>query len=218
VEEADRNQDPSGFVKAIFLALAVGVLFYVVIIAVVSGLLPWKLIASQSYGTAFAFERAFHSDVIVRFILIAALFSLIKVFNGNFISASRLIFALGRGNWISSRFGEVHEKFQTPHVAVILCGVITFIGTLLGSAILVPITEVGSLCSILGWLMTCLAYLKWRKEITARERIIAISGMVVAALLLLLKVFPAVPGSLGLWEYIALAAWLLLGLFLRKSS
>ena len=217
VEEADPNQDPSGFVKAIFLALGVGVLFYIVIISVVSGLLPWKLIASQSYGTAFAFEKAFHSDVIVRFILIAALFSLIKVFNGNFISASRLIFALGRGDWISSSFGKVHERFHTPHVAVVLCGIITFVGTLLGSAILVPITEVGSLCSILGWLMTCLAYLKWRKEITTRERIIAVSGVIVAALLLVLKVFPTIPGSLGRWEYITLGAWLLLGFTLRKK-
>jgi basic amino acid/polyamine antiporter, APA family len=216
VEEAHANLDPRGLVKAIFLALGAGVLFYVLIIFVVSGLVPWKTIASEPYGTALAFQRAFHSDFIARFILIAALFSLVKVFNGNFISASRLVFALGRGKWIDSHFGKVHGRFQTPHIAVILCGIITFVGTLLGDAILVPITEVGSLCSILGWLMTCLAYLKWRKEITARERFIAVSGAVVAFLLLVLKVFPFVPGSLGRWEYLALGVWLSLGLVLRK--
>jgi len=216
VEEAHASLDPRGLVKAIFLALGAGVLFYVLIIFVVSGLVPWKTIASEPYGTALAFQRAFHSDLIVRLILTAALFSLVKVFNGNFVSASRLIFALGRGEWIGSIFGEVHPRFQTPHVAVILCGMITFVGALLGDAILVPVTEVGSLCSILGWFMTCMAYLKWRKGIPPREKFIATSGAIVAFLLLLLKVFPSVPGSLGRWEYIALGVWLVLGFSLRK--
>ena len=217
VEEAASNQDPKGLSKAIFLALGVGVLFYVLIIFVVSGLVPWKSIASERYGTAVAFERAFGSDTIVRFILIAALFSLLKVFNGNFISASRLIFALGRGNWIASTFGEVHQRFSTPHFAVLFCGVITVLGALLGDAILIPITEVGSMCSLLGWFMTCVAYLKWKKEITGKEKTIAIVGAVVAALLLLLKVIPQIPGSLGRWEYLALGVWLAIGLLLRKK-
>ena len=217
VEEADADQDPRGLAKAIFLALAVGILFYVLIIFVVSGLVPWKSIASERYATALAFERAFRSDVIVRFILIAAVFSLLKVFNGNFISATRLIFALGRGNWISSGFGRIHPKFSTPHIAVLFCGAITFLGALMGDAILIPITEVGSMCSLLGWLMTCIAYLKWRKDHPAKEKIIAISGATVAALLLLLKTIPVIPGSLGRWEYLALGLWIALGLVLRRK-
>ena len=218
VEEADATLDPRGFVKAIFLALGAGVLFYLLIIFVVSGLVPWKTIATERYGTALAFQRAFHANWIVRFILIAALFSLIKVFNGNFISASRLVFALGRGDWVGSRFGNIHPQFRTPYVAVVFCAIITFIGTLLGDAILVPITEVGSLCSILGWFLTCVAYLKWRKEITRRERIIAIAGVVVAGMLLVLKVFPGIPGSLGRWEYLALGVWLGLGFILKRND
>ncbi len=218
VEEADSKQDPKGFAKAIFLALAVGVLFYVAIIGVVSGLVPWKSISTEPYGTAIAFERAFESDWIVRFILIAALFSLLKVFNGNFISASRLIYALGRGNWIDKRFGVIHSVFQTPHAAVLLCGVVTFAGSLLGDAILVPVTEVGSMCSALGWLMTCVAYLKWKQESDRRRKAIALAGAAVSTLLLLLKLIPAVPGSLGRWEYIALAVWVTIGLLLKPDK
>jgi basic amino acid/polyamine antiporter, APA family len=218
VEEAHATLDPKGFVKAIFLALAAGVLFYVLIIFVVSGLVPWKSIATERYGTAVAFQRAFNSNWIARFILVAALFSLIKVFNGNFISASRLVFALGRGRWVAGNFGKIHDRFQTPYIAVVFCGLVTFVGTLLGDAILIPITEVGSLCSILGWLMTCVAYLKWRKEINPGERLIAISGTTIASLLLILKVFPTAPGSLGRWEYLALGCWMGLGLLLRKKN
>jgi basic amino acid/polyamine antiporter, APA family len=217
VEEADVNLDRKGLAHAIFLSLGVGVIFYVLILFVVSGLVPWKSIASERYATAVAFERAFGSDAIVRFILIAALFSLLKVFNGNFISASRLIFALGRGKWLAPGFGEIHERFRTPHVAVLFCGAVTFLGTMLGDAILIPVTEVGSMCSAIGWLLTCVAYLKWRKGIAGREKWIAISGVVVSSLLLLLKLIPMVPGSLGRWEYFALFIWLGIGLLLRRK-
>ena len=218
VEEADSKMDPNGLAKAIFLSLGVGVLFYVLILFVVSGLVPWKSIASERYATAVAFERAFGSDAIVRFILVAALFSLLKVFNGNFLSASRLVFALGRGKWVAPRFGAIHDRFKTPHVSVMFCGAFTFLGAMMGDAILIPVTEVGSMCSIFGWLMTCIAYLKWRKGIAGREKWIAVSGAAVSFLLLLLKVIPAVPGSLGRWEYLALSIWLVIGLMLRRKE
>jgi hypothetical protein len=65
--------------------------------------------------------------------------------------------------------------------------------------------------------MTCVAYLKWKKEITGKEKIIALTGAAVAASLLLLKIIPQMPGSLGRWEYLALAVWLAIGLGLRKK-
>ena len=46
--------------------------------------------------TAVAFERAVGSRWIVSVILAAALLSLFKVFNGNLVAASRLLFAMGR--------------------------------------------------------------------------------------------------------------------------
>ena len=59
--------------KAIFLGLGVGVAFYVIIITVVSGLAPWQSLIREKFATAVAFQRAFHSDLIVRLILFAAL-------------------------------------------------------------------------------------------------------------------------------------------------
>jgi amino acid transporter len=218
VEEADVNLDPKGLSRAIFLALGVGILFYVLILFVVSGLVAWQSLTTERYATAVAFQRAFGSDLLAQLILIAALFSLLKVFNGNFISASRLIFALGRGRWIAHGFGKIHPQFQTPHVSVLFCGAITFLGALLGDAILIPITEVGSMCSALGWLLTCIAFLKWRKTITMKEKAIATTGVIVATLLLLMKFVPVVPGSLGRWEYLALGIWLVIGLTLRRRS
>ncbi|HEY4491780.1 MAG TPA: APC family permease, partial [Acidobacteriota bacterium] len=204
VEEAHPDQPAHGFVKAIFLALAVGVAFYVIIIFVVSGLAPWQSLARESFATAVAFELAFRSSLIVRLILFAALISLLKVFNANFIAASRLIFALGRRGWIPSGLGAIHHSFQTPNNAVLFCGAFTICGSLLGSSILIPVTEVGSLCSLLGWGVTCVAFARWKHSQKRTEIAIAFVGAAVAITLLLLKLIPQVPGSFGKWEYLAL--------------
>ena len=89
--------------RAIFLGLAVGTVFYVVIICVVAGLAPWQALTSERYATAVAFQQAFGFDFLVRLIILAALFALLKVFNANFLTASRLVFALGRRGMIPIR-------------------------------------------------------------------------------------------------------------------
>jgi basic amino acid/polyamine antiporter, APA family len=222
-EEAQKGFRPEGFVKAIFLGLGVGVAFYVIIITVVSGLAPWQSLIREKFATAVAFQRTFHSDFIVRLILFAALLALLKVFNANFIAASRLIFGLGRRRMIPAGLGKVHASFQTPHLAVLFCGVLTLCGPFLGSSILVPITEVGSMCSALGWTVTCLAFAKYkgkrRNESGAQKEItIAIIGAIVAIIFLLLKLLWFVPGSFRQWEYVALAGWIALGLIFRRRT
>lgn len=221
-EEAHSGYAADGFSKAIYMALAVGVAFYCIVIVVVGGLVPWQTLTSERYATAVAFERAFGSPWIVRLILITALISLLKVFNANFLAASRLVFALGRSKAIPETLGAIHSHHQTPHRAVLFCGIFTIAGAFLGQAILIPVTEVGSLCSALGWAVTCVAFVIWIRRTNNRASRIAdyrmaIAGATVAFGLILLKIIPAVPGSFRLWEYVSLAAWLALGLILRSK-
>lgn len=220
-EEAEAGYSPDGFSKAIYLSLAVGVAFYCTVIIVVGGLVPWQTLTSERYATAVAFERAFHNPWIVRLILITALISLLKVFNANFLAASRLVFALGRSKAIPAGLGKIHAHHQTPYRAVLFCGFFTIAGAFLGQAILIPVTEVGSLCSALGWAVTCVAFVIWiRRANSSSHRSfdyrMAIVGAAIAFGLILLKVIPSVPGSFGPWEYVSLAAWLAVGFALRK--
>ncbi len=108
--------------------------------------------------TAVAFEHAVGSRWIVSVILTAAMLSLFKVFNGNFVAASRLLFAIGRRGLVDQRLGYVHPRNQTPSVAVICIGLATAACMFLGDAALVPISEVGSVASAIGWLAACAAY------------------------------------------------------------
>lgn len=213
-EEAHLEFPAAGFFRAIAMALFVGAGFYVLAVAAVAYVAPWQGLLGKRFVTAIAFEQALGAQWPVRLILIMAMFGLFQCFNGNFVASSRLLFAYGRRRTIPSRFGEVHDKFLTPSVAVLGITAGTLAGVLLGDALLVPVTEVGSMASALGWLAACLSF--WLVERRISMRVVTACGIAVSLLLFLMKVLPVVPGHFSTAEWIALGVWILLGAMLHR--
>ncbi len=211
-EEASPEFRAKSFLKAIWTALLVGVLFYTLVIAAVAYVAPWKELTNEKFMTAVAFRNAVGSRWIVSIILTAAMMSLFKVFNGNFVAASRLLFAMGRRGLIDSRVAEVHPVNRTPSAAVICIGAATAACMFLGDAILVPISEVGSVASAAGWLAACAAYFAMRPS--RNQRWIAALGITVGLAMIGMKLLPVVPGHFSGYEWLAVATWSLLGIFL----
>ncbi|HVM91391.1 MAG TPA: APC family permease [Terriglobales bacterium] len=216
-EEADPGFRSRGFFRAIWLAVVIGTLFYASVVLAVAFVAPWQRLIGQRFMTAVAFQQAVGSRWIVNIILAAALLSLLKCFNGNFVAASRLFFALGRRGMIAPGAGRIHAKFQTPSVAVLCVGIATAACMLLGDAILVPVTEVGSVACAIGWAAACAACLAlsvWTPtlvKLSAPEKAIAAFALLIAVALVLMKILPEIPGHFTLYEWLALAVWCVLG-------
>jgi len=192
-EEAKSGFDPRGFVKAIYAALIAGLVFYVTVIAVVTYVYPWREIVTGHVRTEVAFERTFGSHAIAQLILLGAFLSLLKIFNGNFVAATRMLYAIGRRNLVHPSLGRVHARHGTPVMAIALMAVLTMAAAMFGDAILVPITEVGSLAVGVGWLSACAAYIASAGRVNGTAT--AWAGATVSALIVAMKVLPFVPGS-----------------------
>jgi len=215
-EEAHPGFPSHGFFRAIVLALFIGAGFYVLSIVAVSFAAPWRSLLGQSFATAFAFEHAIGSRWPVALIVIAGICGLCQCFNGNFVAATRLLFSYGRRPTIPSRFASIHARHQTPHVAILAIAAGTLLGVFLGDALLVPVTEVGSMASAFGWLAACLSLAL--VESLPRVRLIALLGAFVSALLFAMKLFPIFPGHFTRSEWLALTFWLFLGTLLHALS
>jgi len=209
-EEARSGFDPRNFTTAIYASLVAGFLFYVLIVAVVTYVYPWQEIVSGHVRTEVAFERTFGSHAIAQLILFGAFLSLLKIFNGNFVAATRMLYAIGRRNLVHPALGRVHATFGTPVVAIALMAVLTIAAAMFGDAILVPITEVGSLAVGVGWLSACVAYLARREP--SESAAMAVLGAAVSIAIVLMKVVPGVPGSFTTAEWTAFIAWSATGL------
>jgi amino acid transporter len=213
-EESSPEFRAQSFLTAIWMAIAVGILFYTIVIASVGFVAPWHELRGEKFLTAVAFERAVKSRWIVSGILAAALLSLFKCFNGNFVASSRLLFAMGRRGLLDSRVAVVHPVNRTPSVAVLSVGLATAVCLFLGDAILVPITEVGSVACAAGWLAACAAYYALRPP--PLQRLVAAVGVLVGLMMILMKVVPVIPGHFTGYEWLALAIWIACGAILAR--
>ena len=200
-EEASPDFRARGFFRAIWMAIFIGIVFYAVIVAAVAFVAPWRQLTGEKFNI----------------ILAAALLSLFKCFNGNFVAASRLFFALGRRGMVDCRVGTVHSRYHTPSTAVLCVGLATAACMLLGDAILVPVTEVGSVACAIGWSATCAACLALAHSrpsvmsLSFTESAVAWFGLAVGIAMALMKLVPLVPGHFTMYEWLALGTWIVLG-------
>jgi amino acid transporter len=218
-EEAREGFDPGQFGRAMTGALLAGIVFYAGIVGVTAWVYPWREMVAEGIGSEQAFSRALGTPLAGQLVVLAAFVSLLKIFNGNFLAATRLAFALGRRGLAPGGLGSVHARFGTPHVAVAFMAIVTAAASFLGDAVLVPVSEVGSLAAGLGWLSACVAFLRRREP---GGRVTALAGATVASAIVLMKVVPFVPGSFGAGEWTVFALWCGLGALLwarrRRAS
>ena len=219
-EEARPDFPPSQFGRAITLAAVCGFLFYATIILAVAWIFPWRELVSGRLGTEAAFARAFGSPLLARLVVLAAFLSLVKIFNGNFLAATRMLYGIARRGLVHPSLARVHPRNGTPRHAILLVAGFSAVGALLGDAVLVPISEVGSLAVAVGWLTSCVACVAlarrgddpWQHAGARRGAIrTAAVGALVAAAIVVMKVLPVVPGSFTRWEWLAFLAWSTVG-------
>jgi amino acid transporter len=216
-EEASPTFRGGNFSVAIIMTIFAGLAFFWLVISAVSYVAPWQSLESHlQFPTAVAFEKAFHAHWIVDFILGTALVALLQAFNANMVAASRLLFAMGRRNLLVPAMGTVHTVNRTPVLAIIGVGAATVLAIFFGEAGLVPILEVGAVACAVGWMSACVSYYLMKPR--PIDRIAAAFGILVTSAMILVKVFPIVPGHFTIYEWIALAIWATLGFLMRLPA
>lgn len=218
-EESGIKLEPKSLGKAVIVSILIGAAFYGIIILAFSLCMPWQETIKFEMPTANAFQAAFGYTWATKLVLLAAFFGLITSFNGFFLAATRLVFAMGRGGLVPRWLGDVDEKHQTPKNAILFVGLITLIGPFVGKSSILPMVNVGSLAFISGWFVTCLSSIKlrhsapeMRRPYRVKHKFVLFCGALISGLLIILMIFPGSSAQLK-WplEYGVFAGWMLLG-------
>jgi amino acid transporter len=147
------------------LASIVGaVVFYVLIITAVGMASPWRESAQLPMATAAAVQHLLPKGMLSQAVLIAAILSLIKTWNGVALTASRLLLAQGREGLLPRVFGFTHRRFGSPYVAVMFIAILNIAGVALGRGAILPIVNTAAICVGAVYVMVCTAVLKLRHE------------------------------------------------------
>jgi amino acid transporter/nucleotide-binding universal stress UspA family protein len=168
IQSAEEVKDPiRNIPRAIFLSIAVVVVFYLAVAfvsvgAVVqdSGLPNWMYLGENGERAMIETARAIMPYGALIMIL-GGLASTTSALNATIFSSSRVSFAMGRDRDLPAVFGRIHHLNKTPYWAIWLSGIIIIL-----MAVMLPIADVASGASItflLLFLMVNIAMVRMRK-------------------------------------------------------
>ncbi len=126
--EARRPERDAPF--ALFTALAVVTLVYVLIQVVVMGTLPDPTTTDRPLAAA---ANQFLGPGGGMLIALGAMISVFGYLGGQFVSAPRLTFALAEQGDFPAFFGRVHPRFRTPYASILVYTVLVWALALYGS-------------------------------------------------------------------------------------
>jgi amino acid transporter len=146
------------------------------------------------------------------------LLSLLKVLNGNFISATRMTFSISRNEFLSKSLSRLSKNTKVPTNSLLLISGLSILGIFFGRMGLITLAEIGSFAISVAWFFTsiaCFIHAKQGRIVNLKLGMITgIIGSLVSFALIATKILWFIPGHLVTTHYLVLLVWLFFGLTL----
>ncbi len=190
-------------------SLIVCTIIYIVVAAVLTGMVPWnQLGVADPLAAAFAYVGSNVSAGIVAFGAVISMFAVLLVFQ---YGQPRIFFSMSRDGLLPPVFRKVHPKYQTPHVTTIWTGVV--VAVISAVANINEIVELTNIGTLFAFVLVCAGVIILRYKDPDRPRafktpwVPVFPLMGIASCLYLMYQVPRV-------TWLRFGIWLLVGLVL----
>ncbi len=190
--------------------LAICTVIYIIVAAVLTGMVPWNTLGNTADPLAFALQRV-GLNTASWMLALGALFSTAAVLLVFQYGQPRIFFAMARDGLLPRWAAKIHPKTRIPYITTIFTGVFVALWALIGDAAeTFDLTNIGTLSA---FLLVCLGVLVLRFKEPDRPRPFrvpfAIPLTVIGALACLFVI-----GGLPHQAWYRFAGWLVIGLVL----
>jgi APA family basic amino acid/polyamine antiporter len=197
----------------IIVSLTICTILYIGVAAVLTGMVPWRDVNIEApIARAFLDHNlGWASDIIT----LGALAGLTSVMLVMLLGQSRVLYAMAHDGLLPRKFfGDIHPKFRTPWKGTILAGLLAAV---VGS--ITPIDDIGKMVNIgtlLAFVIVCIAIIVLRRKDPDRPRpfrtplvpLVPILGILFNGYMMY---------KLGVWNWVRLIVWLIIGLVVYFS-
>lgn len=186
-------------------SLAVCTVVYIVVAAILTGMVPYQQLASSAadpLAAAFELHGLDAAAGLIAFGAVVATTAVLLVFQ---LGQPRIFFAMGRDGLLPPVVTRVHPRFHTPHVTTIVTGVVVAgVAAFSSLEAMVDLTNIGTL---FAFILVCAGTLILRIREPERQRAFRVPfGPVIPVL--------GMASCLGLIYYLPPASWTRFGLWL----
>lgn len=218
----EMNIGPRNIGKMVLVCITISLIWYLILITGVSLAAPVEIRASGVIPMAEITSYLFNGQVFSIVVIVGGILGILTSWNGFFIGATRLIFAMGRAGVIPEVFGKVHRKYKSPWAATLLVGGVCTCSPLLGMNALVWFVDTSSLCALFSYIFVVISFIVLRKTEPDLVRPLKIKGGIKAGVIILIVICiyfviymqSNISTSVLSPEFIITIIWLLVGLII----
>jgi APA family basic amino acid/polyamine antiporter len=147
-------------------SLAICTLIYVVVAAVLTGMMPWdKLGVADPLAAALAYVGSNTAAGLVAFGAVIAMTAVLLVFQ---YGQPRIFFSMSRDGLLPPGFAKVHPKYKTPHMTTIWTGVV--VAAISAIANINEIVELTNIGTLFAFVLVCAGIIILRYKDPNRPR------------------------------------------------
>lgn len=158
---AEEVRDPGNTMpRGIILSLATVMIIYALTITVTSGVLDPEKLDNSLIPISLGGEQLMGKTGFIA-MSIGAILAFVSTANAGLMSASRYLLAMSRDNLLPKPLSKINSRFQTPHVAVLITGLIMILSLLLELKVLI---EAASTVLMLTYILACLGVIILRES------------------------------------------------------
>jgi basic amino acid/polyamine antiporter, APA family len=193
----------------IIASLVACTVLYIMIAFVLTGMVPWKAINIEAPLAVAFLDRGLKTASTV--ITAGALAGLTSVMLVMLLGQTRVLYSMAKDGLLPRKFfAAIHPKFRTPYKTTVLVGLLAAI---VGSV--TPIDQIGKMVNIgtlLAFVIVCIAVIVLRRTNPDTPRpfrtpfvpVVPLLGVLICGYMMI---------NLGIWNWIRLVGWLIIGLF-----
>ena len=204
--------------RAILLAIFIVSIYYILFTISVYNIVPWNFVADESLIKDIT-APGLLSYVLPPFwgilIILGATIALINDLPAMILSVSRLMFAWSKDKIFPEKVSSIHEKYNTPHISIVIVGVVASIGSIgshfagdffLGIDIMVTSMMINFLLMCITVITIAKVNPKLYKEITifknrTLQKIIGYLGSVLIFIFLVIHTYKDLTSQVDAWYF-----------------
>ncbi len=156
--------------RMIIVCITISLIWYCLLIVGIGFAAPEEIRSSGIIPVADIAGYVYRSQVYADIMIIGGILGILTTWNGFFMGATRLLFAMGRARLIPGFFGTSMGRNHLPVPAILIVGSLCVATPLLGRNALIWLVNMSSLCALFTYTMVAVSFVVLRRKEPELER------------------------------------------------